>query len=103
MLLALYPRISIHPLQNQKKKKRTTSYYAASKASGSAYVDPDTANRSIHGLKEFDACPNVMFCLVHDPALLEVLPLLNGGFGESVNAWKERGRKEGGCEMEVLE
>lgn len=57
-------------------------------------MDPDTANRSIHGLKEFDASPNVMVCVAHDRALFEVLQLLNGGNGESVNAWKERGWKE---------
>jgi hypothetical protein len=80
--------------QNQEEEKRTTAYYTASKAPGSAYVDPDTANNSIQGLKEFDASPNVMVCLAHDPASFEVLPLLNEGKGESVNAWKEKEWKE---------
>ena len=72
------------------EEKIPTSYYMTSKAPGSAHVDPDTANRSIHGL-EFDATANVMVCLAHDPALFEVLPLLKGGDGESVNTWKEWG------------
>lgn len=35
-----------------------------------------------------------MVCLAHNPALFEVLPLLNQGMGDSVNAWEERGCKD---------
>jgi hypothetical protein len=76
------------------EEKRTTAYYTASKAPSSAYVDPDEANRSISGLKEFDVNENVMICLAHDPTLFEGLPLLNHGKRESVNSWKETGWKE---------
>ncbi|KAF4625568.1 hypothetical protein G7Y89_g12598 [Cudoniella acicularis] len=76
------------------EEKRTQSYYTASRAPGSAYVDPDTADISISSMKEFDASEDVFVCLAHDPGLFEVLPLLNDGKGDNVNAWKEKGWKE---------
>ena len=82
-----------HPCSDD-EGKRTTAYYTASKAPGSAYVNPETANKSVAGLKEFDASEHVMVCLAHDPALFEVLPLLNSGKRESLNDWKAKGWKE---------
>lgn len=83
---------SIHP-SNHEDEKRTKPYYKASKAPGSAYSFPEIANQSIEGLQEFDACEDVFVCLAHDPALFEVLPLINDG-GKSINSWKEKGWKE---------
>jgi glyoxylase-like metal-dependent hydrolase (beta-lactamase superfamily II) len=81
-----------HP--GEREEKRTSPYYTASRAPGSAYIDPDVANESIQGLKEFDACENVLICLAHDPGLFEVLPLLNDGRENDINGWKEKGYKE---------
>ncbi|KAE9368315.1 Metallo-hydrolase/oxidoreductase [Stipitochalara longipes BDJ] len=75
-------------------EKRISPYYTASKAAGSAYVDPEMANKSIQGLKEFDASDEVLVCLAHDPGLFEVLPLLNDGPKNEINRWKEKGYKE---------
>jgi hypothetical protein len=82
-----------HPGHGE-EAKRTTSYYTASKAVGSAYVDPDVANQSIGSMKEFDASPDVFVCLAHDPCLFEVLPLLNTSSKNSINDWQARGYKE---------
>jgi hypothetical protein len=41
----------------------------------SVRLDPDIANESIGGLKEFDANLDAFVCLAHDPSLFEVLPL----------------------------
>lgn len=71
----------------------TKPWYTASKAEGSAYVDPDTANRSITSLQAFDADPNVLVCLAHDPGLFEILPLLNYDSTCSLNDWEIKGYK----------
>ncbi|KAH6661890.1 beta-lactamase-like protein [Halenospora varia] len=82
-----------HPGENE-EEKRTSSYYTASTAPGSAYIDPAVANQSISSMKEFDASPDVLVCLAHDPALFDVLPLLNQDKENTVNDWKEKGYKE---------
>lgn len=82
-----------HPGHSE-ESKRTTSYYTASKAAGSAYVDPNVANQSIEGMKEFDASSDVLVCLAHDPGLFEVLPLLNTSPKNNINDWQARGYKE---------
>jgi len=85
----------IHPCTSfSAGKERITPFYTASKAPGSAYVNPQVANWSIGGLKEFDASENVMVCLAHDPALFEVLPLLNDGEARVINEWKRKGWKD---------
>lgn len=75
-------------------EKRITAYYTASRAPGSAYVNPDTADQSIGSMKEFDASPDVFVCLAHDPSLFEVLPLFNHGKENKINDWKEKGYKD---------
>ena len=45
-------------------------------------------------MQVFDASPDVLICVAHDPTLLEVLPTLNLDPKESLNEWKERGWKE---------
>jgi hypothetical protein len=59
------------------EEKRTTAYYTASRAPGSAYVNPNIADQSIRSMKEFDASPDVFVCLAHDLGLFEMLPLFN--------------------------
>ena len=76
------------------EEKRTIPYYRASQAPGSAYSDPDTANKSINSMKLFDASPDVFVCLAHDPALFEVLPLFNQDNKNKINDWKVMGYKE---------
>jgi hypothetical protein len=75
-------------------ERRTTPYYTASEAPGSAYIDPNMANWSIQGFKEFDAWEEVLICLAHDPGLFEVLPLLNANSKNDINDWKEKKYKE---------
>jgi glyoxylase-like metal-dependent hydrolase (beta-lactamase superfamily II) len=74
--------------------RTTKPWYTASKAAGSAYIDPDTANKSITSLQAFDADPNVLVCLAHDPGLFEILPLLNQDPRCSVNDWKAKKFKD---------
>ncbi|KAL3473164.1 beta-lactamase-like protein [Aspergillus californicus] len=76
------------------KNARTQPYYTASTAPKSVYIDPATANNSVHWLMEFDASPDVFICLAHDPSLFEVLPLLNADSGAHIGDWKDKGYKE---------
>ncbi|EXJ94467.1 hypothetical protein A1O1_02863 [Capronia coronata CBS 617.96] len=82
-----------HP-RTTEHEKRTKPWYTVSEAPGSAYIDPATANESIAALQQFDASPQVFLCLAHDPALFEVLPLLNHNPQNVVNDWQVRGYKE---------
>lgn len=74
--------------------KHTTGYYTPSRTPGSAYIDADVAIESIGGLKEFDASPDVFICLAHDPALFEVLPLINKDNKCVLNDWQAQGWKQ---------
>lgn len=77
-------------LAEREREKRITPYYKASKTAGSAYVDLDTANWSIQGLKEFDASEDVLICLAHDLGIFEVLPLLNASSKNDISDWRRR-------------
>jgi hypothetical protein len=82
-----------HP-SHSTTEKRTKAYYKASRAPGSAYLNPNLADESISSMKEFDASPNVFVCLAHDPGLFDVLPLFNQNSGYIINDWREKGYKE---------
>lgn len=82
-----------HPVATE-YAKRVMPWYTASKSPGSAYVDPDTANQSLDGIRELDGLTDIFVCLAHDPALFEVLPLLNTDAGNNINDWKVKGYKE---------
>ena len=57
----------------------------------SYYVDPPVAQKSIRALAEFDADPNVLVAIAHDPASLDVFTFFPNG---TMNDWKEKGWKE---------
>jgi hypothetical protein len=82
-----------HPGASE-EEKRTTPYYTASTTPGSAYVDPSTADKTVAGTREFDASPDIFVCLAHDPALFEVLPLLNQDPAMNANDWQVKGFKD---------
>jgi glyoxylase-like metal-dependent hydrolase (beta-lactamase superfamily II) len=82
-----------HPA-NTANEKRTTPWYTVSKGPRSLYIDPETADKSIASLKDFDASPDVLICIAHDPAMFEVLPLLNEDKDATVNEWRAKGWKE---------
>lgn len=50
--------------------------------------------QSIKGLQQFDADPDVLVCIAHDPTLLKVLPMLNDQPDRDLNDWKANGYKE---------
>ena len=61
---------------------------------GGAYLDPVTADERFQGLKEFDACEDLLICLANDPGLLQVLLRLNGRGREEIKGWRRGGDKK---------
>lgn len=45
-------------------------------------------------MQDFDASPNVLVCIAHDPTLLKILPLLNDKPNDDLNQWQSKGYKE---------
>lgn len=50
--------------------------------------------KSIKAMQEFDASPDVLICIAHDPILLKVLPMLNEQPNRDLNDWRAKGYKE---------
>lgn len=85
----------IHPLaKGDSAKARTTPFFNVTSVIPSSYHDRETAIRSIIAMQDFDASPDVLVCIAHDPTLLKVLPVLNNQPDEDLNDWKSRGFKE---------
>ena len=74
-----------HPNQ---EAPRTTPFYKASGGPGSWYIDPPLARKSLENMMEYDADPNIMIAIAHDPALGEVCGLYPK---ETMNDWKQKG------------
>lgn len=45
-------------------------------------------------MQDFDASPDVLVCIAHDPTLLKVLPMLNDQPDKDLNDWKIKGYKD---------
>lgn len=82
-----------HPAESDESKK-TEPYYTVSTEKSSAYSDPAIAGNSIKKLIEFDSCPSMFICIAHDPALTDVLPLMNINPNSEIGDWQEKGYKE---------
>ena len=54
-------------------------------------MDPVQSNISFKSLQEFDADPNVLVAIAHDPASLEVFEFFPNA---TMNDWKRKGYKE---------
>jgi glyoxylase-like metal-dependent hydrolase (beta-lactamase superfamily II) len=76
-----------HPDQSQ---SRTTPFYRVA-TDGGWYIDPAVAQQSIRGLEEFDADPNVLVAIAHDPTSLDVFTFFPDG---TMNDWQKQGWKE---------
>lgn len=77
-----------HPHQ---EAPRTTPFLRVSDALDSWYIFPATAQKSVDSLQTFDAAPNVMVCIAHDPGLLPVLDFFPTA---TINDWQAKGWKE---------
>ena len=84
----------IHPSGPDSEASKTTPFFEVSSFAQSAYVDQEAAARSIEELQNFDAHPDVLVCIAHDPTLLKVLPFLHDQPERDLNDWQEQGYKE---------
>jgi len=55
------------------------------------YADPAVAQQSANALTNFDADPNIMVTIAHDPAGLDVYDFFPNG---TLNDWQQKGWKE---------
>lgn len=53
---------------------RQQPYYTVSRYEKTIYTDPDLSDDSIAKLANFDASPNVLVAIAHDPAIAAYLP-----------------------------
>jgi glyoxylase-like metal-dependent hydrolase (beta-lactamase superfamily II) len=85
----------IHPsAEGNSTKARTTPFFNVTSITPSSYHDRETAIQSIRGMQDFDASPDVLVCIAHDPTLLKVLPVLNDQPDKDLNDWKSKGFKD---------
>jgi len=68
-----------------------TPFLKVSTGPASFYVDPPTAQNSVHALEEFDADPNILVVIAHDPTSLEVFDFFPRG---TMNDWQQKGWKK---------
>lgn len=86
---------SQHPLVDPKSEEaKRTPFFNVPTITPSSYYDHVTAMKSINSMQDFDASPDVLVCIAHDPALLKVLPMLNDEPDRDLNDWKEQGYKD---------
>jgi hypothetical protein len=79
--------ISFH-FANQQLRIQQTPFY---KVGGIFYANPPLAQESVHALMEFDASPNVLVTIAHDPTSLDVFSFFPSG---TMNEWQEKGWKK---------
>lgn len=90
-----HPQKSNPGVSQSDLKPRETPFYNLSTHEHSSYKDPPLASDTLQKMREyFDADPNILVCLAHDPALLDHLPTFNDDPSKDINDWKTTGMKE---------
>lgn len=84
----------IHPLKATKDAATTTPFYTPSDDTISAYVSVEQATESLKRLSDFDASPDVLTCIAHDPGLLDLVTTMNEDVTAHINDWQVKGFKE---------
>ncbi|OAL44448.1 Metallo-hydrolase/oxidoreductase [Pyrenochaeta sp. DS3sAY3a] len=85
---------AVHPAGPGSQSSLTSPFFAVTSAAQSAYLDREQAARSIQELQRFDAHPDILVCIAHDPTLIKVLPFLNDAPERDLRDWKAEGMKE---------
>lgn len=82
-----------HPAGEEAGKKEP--YYTVAKYDNTIYVDPELADKSIALLANFDASPNVLVAIAHDPAIAAFLPCIDqpGNEQSDIGGWRAAGFK----------
>ena len=71
-------------------------FYNVSDYESTIYADPVLADATVRHLMDFDASPNVLVAIGHDPGIPALLPMLNidATHNEALDDWRSRGLKE---------
>jgi glyoxylase-like metal-dependent hydrolase (beta-lactamase superfamily II) len=83
-----------HPAGSSSEESSKTPFFEVTSFAQSAYLDREQAAQSIQELQRFDAHPDVLVCIAHDPMLIKVLHFLNDQPDKDLNDWQETGLKE---------
>ncbi len=84
---------AVHPTHD-KDQARQEPFYGVTRSDHSSHAGRDQAIKDIRKMQDFDASPNVLIAIAHDPSLLQVLPILNERPEEDINEWKVKGWKD---------
>ncbi|KAL6360005.1 hypothetical protein LRP88_05701 [Fusarium phalaenopsidis] len=80
--------LSCHPNPD---RATSTPYYQPCSRSGSWYVDPPEAHKSVNALMSLDTDDKVLVLIAHDPSIMGALPLFPNG---NLNHWHQAGWKQ---------
>lgn len=84
-----------HPLvKGDSEVAACTPFFNVTSVKPSSYLDREKAMGSIRAMQDFDASPNILMCIAHDPALPKTLPVLNSEPHRDLNDWQAQGYKE---------
>lgn len=85
---------SLHPAYPDMAKSRSTPFFSLTEDQSRIFTDIEAAANSIEAMRQFEESPDVLVCIAHDIALVDVLPLLNKDPDADINDWQARGYKE---------
>jgi glyoxylase-like metal-dependent hydrolase (beta-lactamase superfamily II) len=83
-----------HPAGPSSGESSKTPFFEVTSSAQSAYLDRKQAAQTIQELQRFDAHPDVLVCIAHDPMLIKVLPFLNDQPEKDLSDWQSAGLKE---------
>lgn len=83
-----------HPRGANNPESKTSPFFEVTSYEHSAYLHREQAMQSIKEMQQFDASPDVLVCIAHDPTLIKVLPFLNDEPDKDLNNWQAEGLKE---------
>ncbi|KAK8145895.1 hypothetical protein G3M48_003843 [Beauveria asiatica] len=91
---ALHPKAGTSDHAKPLSEARSQPFYDVTRDPQGIYELADVAQDSVDKVKALDAQDNVLICLAHDGALVDILPLYNKDASADINDWKDRGYKE---------
>ncbi|KAM3549752.1 hypothetical protein MY1884_008587 [Beauveria asiatica] len=91
---AFHPKAGTSDHAKPLSEARSQPFYDVTRDPQGIYELADVAQDSVDKVKALDAQDNVLICLAHDGALVDILPLYNKDASADINDWKDRGYKE---------
>ncbi|KGQ05143.1 hypothetical protein BBAD15_g9601 [Beauveria bassiana D1-5] len=90
----LHPKAGTSDHAKPLSEARSQPFYDVTRNPQGIYELADLAQESVDKVKALDAQDNVLICLAHDVALVDILPLYNNDASADINDWKDCGYKE---------